>query len=76
MTGRPDLLAQALRRVPDFARVLGNDDAFIPLTEGEAAWIDAFAGAGHLTVEMSEGFKEGGKVCVTSGPLVGYEGGR
>lgn len=74
VTGRPDLLAQALRRVPDFARVLGNDDAFIPLADGEAAWIDAFTGAGRRTVEMSEGFKEGGKVCVTSGPLVGYEG--
>lgn len=74
VTGRPDLLAQALRRVPDFARVLGNDDAFIPLSDGEAAWIDAFTGAGRRTVEMSEGFKEGGKVCVTSGPLVGYEG--
>ena len=74
VTGRADLLAQALRRVPDFARVLGNDDAFIPLSDDEAAWVDAFAGAGRRVVEMSEGFKEGGIVHVTSCPLVGYEG--
>ena len=74
VTGRADLLAQALRRVPDFARVLGNDDAFIPLSDDEAAWIDAFADGQRRVVPMSEGFKEGGLVHVTSGPLVGYEG--
>lgn len=74
VTGRVDLLAQVLKRVPDFARVLGNDDAFTPLADDEAAWIDAFAGGRRRVVEMSEGFKEGGKVVVTSGPLVGYEG--
>lgn len=74
VTGRIDLLDVALRRVPDFTRVLGNDNAFIPLRDDEAAWVDAFTHTGRRTVEMSEGFKEGGKVCVTSGPLVGYEG--
>ena len=74
VTGRPELLAQALRRAPDFARVLGNDDAFTPLDDDEAAWIDAFSSGRRRVVPMSEGFKEGGIVHVTSGPLVGYEG--
>lgn len=74
VTERIDLLDAALRRVPELTRILGNDNAFIPLTDDEAAWIDAFTRKGYRVVEMSEGFKEGGKVTVTSGPLVGYEG--
>lgn len=74
VTNCVDMLSQALKAVPDFTRVLGSNDAFIPLSNDEAAWIDAFTGTGHRVVEMSEGFKEGGVVRVTSGPLIGFEG--
>lgn len=74
VTGSAAVLDTALKRVPELTRILGNDNAFIPLKDDEAAWIDAFTRKGYRVVEMSEGFKEGGKVTVTSGPLVGYEG--
>ena len=68
------LLPGYLVAVTELTRILGNDNAFIPLKDDEAVWIDAFTRKGYRVVEMSEGFKEGGKVTVTSGPLVGYEG--
>ena len=74
VTSSAAVLDTALKRVPELTRILGNDNAFIPLKDDEAGWIDAFTRKGYRVVEMSEGFKEGGKVTVTSGPLVGYEG--
>lgn len=74
VTGSAAVLDTALKRVPELTRILGNDNAFIPLKDDEAAWIDASTRKGYRVVEMSEGFKEGGKVTVASGPLVGYEG--
>ena len=73
VTNRPELLDSALRRVPELTRILGSDKAFTPLSDDETAWISAFTQRGSRTVLMSEGFKEGGRVYVTSGPLVGRE---
>lgn len=71
--GDLDKVAEALRRSPRFARLVGRAGAFTPLSDQEAAWICAFTQRGGRTVEMSEGFVEGGRVVVTSGPLVGRE---
>lgn len=68
-----DAVATALRRSPRFARLVGQGGAFAPLSDQEVAWICAFTQRGNRTVEMSEGFVEGGRVVVTSGPLVGRE---
>ena len=66
-------VSQALRSVPAFTKLLGNDGGFIPLRKDEMLWLDKLTGAGDRTVDMSEGIIEGDKVVVTSGPLVGCE---
>lgn len=66
-------LALQLRRVPAFTKLLGNNEAFIPLNDEEVAWLNAFTGNDRRVVEMSEGIVEGSKVIVLRGPLMGHE---
>lgn len=63
----------ALRQIPEFTRVLSVGETFAPLHNEDQAWIDAFTKKGVRTVPMSSGVMEGGRVVVTSGPLVGRE---
>lgn len=65
---------EELRRVPAFTRLLGNDDRFIPLTDDEARWLNAFTDLGDRVVKMSEGVIEGDKAIILSGPLKNREG--
>lgn len=65
---------EELRRVPAFTRLLGNDDRFIPLTDDEVRWLNAFTDLGDRVVKMSEGVIEGDKVIVLNGPLMNHEG--
>ena len=74
ITDNPATLEVVLRNVPALSKILKNENAFTPLTDAETAWICAFTQKGDRVVDMSEGFKEGGRVVVTSGPLVGHEG--
>ena len=67
-------LAEELRSVPAFTRLLGNDDIFIPLNADEVSWLNAFTDTGERVVKMSEGVIEGDKVIVLNGPLMGHEG--
>ncbi len=73
-TRKPAKFESVLRDVPALTKMLRTENAFVPLREDEVAWICAFTQKGNRVVEMSEGFKEGGRVVVTSGPLVGREG--
>lgn len=66
-------LAEELRHVPAFTRLLGNDNAFIPLDEDEIAWLNAFTDMGDRVVKMSEGIIEGDKVIILNGPLRNHE---
>lgn len=67
-------LAHELACVPAFTRLLGSgDDKFIPLTDDEVAWLNAFANIQTHVVEMSVGVIEGERVLVTKGPLRGRE---
>lgn len=66
-------LENALKRVPEFTRVLSVGEAFVPLHEDDQAWIGAFTERGARTVPMSMGVMEGDRVVVLSGPLVGRE---
>lgn len=73
-TSDPAALARRLVSVPAFTRLLGgNDDVFIPLTDEEEAWLNAFTNVETHLVEMSEGVIEGDRVLVTRGPLHGHE---
>ncbi|WP_165253179.1 antiterminator LoaP [Adlercreutzia sp. ZJ304] len=74
VTNQVERVEQGLRGVKAFTRLLGNDKAFIPLSKGEVAWIDAFTQKDNRTVQMSEGYVDGGKLVITAGPLLHHEG--
>ncbi|WP_165171499.1 antiterminator LoaP [Adlercreutzia sp. ZJ242] len=63
-----------LRRVPAFTRLLGNDDAFIPLQADDIAWISAFTTKNDRVIGMSEGIIEGDEVVILKGPLMNHAG--
>lgn len=67
-------LADALRGIKAFSKLLDCNGAFIPLNEAEVAWIDAFTQRGHRVIGMSEGYVEGDEIVVTSGPLMNRTG--
>ncbi|MDO4289597.1 MAG: antiterminator LoaP [Eggerthellaceae bacterium] len=72
-TAQPERLAQALRRIDGFARLVQKDDVFAPLSDIDVRWIDSQTQGGSSAVAMSEGYIEAGVLHVTSGPLVGRE---
>lgn len=73
-TNAPELLCEALRRVPAFTRMLTfAGDACLPLSDDEVAWIKATTSTDTHVMEMSEGIIEGDRVVVTRGPLKGRE---
>lgn len=74
ITDQVEDLEQALRDVPAFTKILGNDDAFIPLSDSDIAWLDAFTQADHRVVDISEGIIEGDEIKITHGPLMNHAG--
>lgn len=69
----PVALEQKLLRLEEFARVLRQGDAFVPLSGEEIELIGAFTARGERVVPLSRGYKAGDRVVVTEGPLVGHE---
>ena len=73
-TDDPAEVQRLLSFVPTFTRMLGSaGDTFLPLTLDEVTWINVHTNAETHVVEMSEGFIDGDRVVVTSGPLKGHE---
>lgn len=72
-TNDAEALPGMLKEVPEFTRVLGTSEGFVPLAEDEVAMISAFCGEDHL-VRMSEGVIEGDRVRILSGPLYSFDG--
>lgn len=66
-------LADALRKVPGFTRLLKSGESFAALAPDEVALLNAFTGDDHC-VSLSTGYIVGDKIVVTDGPLAGYEG--
>lgn len=73
VTERPEALAERLRAIPEFARMLSVGESFVPLNEAERAWMDEFTSQGNRVVPMSMAVKDGDAIVVTSGPLKGKE---
>ena len=73
VTNHVDQLNQLLRSVRAYTKILGNEDAFIPLDRAEMTFIDSFTSQQHRVVRMSRAVQEGETVRVTDGPLVGHE---
>ena len=59
ITDQPGKLREALRSVPKFTRLLGNNDVFTPLDDQEVAFINAFTKPDHRVVEFSSGVIRG-----------------
>lgn len=73
-TADVDALKTALEKMPAFARILGsNNEAYLPLSEEERAWINAFTKRDDRIIDKSLGYIEKGEVRVVDGPLVGRE---
>lgn len=69
-----DELFNKLKLIPDLTKVLGNDGEFIcPILKEEAIFLLKFGKEKHI-VDLSQGYIEGDKINIISGPLVGYEG--
>ncbi|MDM8274180.1 antiterminator LoaP [Enorma phocaeensis] len=74
VTECPEELEQKLLELPEFARVLVQGGAYVPLAQEEVELIGGFTSKGKRVVPMSFGIKDGDRVVVTRGPLVGHEG--
>ena len=74
VTSRPELLMQSLAALPEFGRLLCMDGAPVALAPDEVELLEGLTRRGSRTVEMSRAHKEGERVVVTEGPLVGREG--
>lgn len=67
-------LAQQLRKIPKLTRLLTMGETFVPLQEEDRQWLEEATHQGDRTVPMSMAYKDGDKIVVTEGPLVGHEG--
>lgn len=69
-----DELFNKLKLIPDLTKALGNDGEFIcPILKEEAIFLLKFGKEKHI-VDLSQGYIEGDKINIISGPLEGYEG--
>ena len=71
VTSQVDELADKLRRVRSLTKILGNDNAFILLTEDEQAWVQKVTQKDQRTVGESVGYMENGKLVIVEGPAKG-----
>lgn len=61
-----------LKKISKLTKILKTGDEFTPISEKEEEMIRRLGGSKHL-IELSIGFKEGDKVVITDGPLLGLE---
>lgn len=73
ITNDPEGLEAMLSDMPEFARLLAQGNEFVPLAPAEVEVIGAFTIPGKRVVPMSIGVKDGDRVVITAGPLVGHE---
>lgn len=73
ITSDPQALEDQLLRMDEFARVLTQGERFVPLAKDEMQLVAAFTQRGSRVVPLSRGVKEGDRVVVTEGPLMGRE---
>lgn len=74
ITDRIEQLNMELKKIPDFARIVGKKKSDIfPLDPEEIAFLKEFAEKDHV-VALSKGYIEGDRIIVSEGPLKGKEG--
>ena len=73
VTNDPAALDKALTKVPGYHRLLKADDIILTVSGEEKAFLNRIAGRDNV-VDISTGYKEGDKIKVVSGPMMGLEG--
>lgn len=73
VTKDPKALEKALIKVPGRHRLLKADDVILTVSDEEKAFINRIAGRDNI-VEISTGYKEGDRIKIVSGPMLGLEG--
>ena len=73
VTRDPEALEKALIKVPGRHRLLKADDIILTVSEEEQAFLRRLGGIENL-VDISVGYKEGDRIKILSGPMVGLEG--
>lgn len=73
VTQNPDRLFELLKEIPEFTKLLGDEDGPIPLYEHEVKFLQKYTNKEHV-LEMSTGEMIGDKLAVMTGPLKDYEG--
>lgn len=68
-----EMLADGLKKVPDFTKILGDDKEPIALYPHEIEFLRKYTNENRV-MEMSCGFLEGERLVVTDGPLQDYQG--
>ena len=74
VTDSPVELESRLAQLHEFAHVLMQGESYAPLAPEDMEIIGAFTRPGERVIPMSMGVKDGERVMVTEGPLVGHEG--
>ena len=74
VTDDPEALMVALGRVQEYGRVLSMGELPVPLAAEEVELIGGLSERGHRVVPMSHAVKEGERVVIVDGPLLGREG--
>lgn len=64
---------QRLNRIYGMTKVLRTGEEMTPIQKEEEAYLRRLGGDGHV-VKYSEGYMEGDRLVVTSGPLKDFEG--
>ena len=72
-TSQVEELSDKLRGLKSLTKILGNDNACIPLTDDERAWVQKATQKGQRTVGESTGYMDDGKLVIVEGPLAGRE---
>lgn len=73
VTSDPGKVAQVLRGIPKYARMLTMGESYVPLSEEERRWLDEQTSPGERVVPMSVAYKRGDTIVITDGPLKGRE---
>ena len=73
VTRDPEGLDKALIKVPGRHRLLKADDIILTISDEEKAFLRRIGGSDNV-VDISVGYKEGDRIRILSGPMVGLEG--
>ena len=73
ITTEPAAVANRLRAVPKFTRLLTQLKEFIPLRDDERAWLDEATKPKDRVIPISIAYRKGDSLVITQGPLKGRE---